>query len=97
MIASVMVAGVGLCGLTAAAWSINGGLISASAYLRRVRLAPQPPYAGFDLALVYAVRYLPCLPCERPHMPHEVDDQARTARCVECRTSRPLAAEEASC
>ncbi|WP_367139784.1 MULTISPECIES: hypothetical protein [Streptomyces] len=97
MIASVLTAGVGLGGLTAAAWSINGRLITTTAHLRRSRLAPQPPYAGFNLALVYAVRYLPCLPCARPHMPHEVDEQARTARCAECRTTRPLTAEEGPC
>ncbi|MFI2078617.1 hypothetical protein [Streptomyces triculaminicus] len=94
MIASVMVAGLGLCGLTAAAWSVNGGLISASVYLRRARLAPQPSYADFDLALVYAVRYLPCAPCDRPHMPHEVDDHASTARCVGCHATRSLTALE---
>ncbi len=92
-----MAAGVGLGGLTVAAWSINGRLITTTAHLRRSRLAPQPPYVGFSLAEVYAVRYLPCLPCERPHMPHEVDVQARTARCVECRATGPLAAEEGSC
>lgn len=97
MIASVMAAGVGLGGLTAAAWSINGRLITAAAALRKARLAPAPPYAGFDLDLVYAVRYLPCLPCGRLHLPHEVDDRARTARCVECQATRPLAAEETPC
>ncbi len=51
-------------------------------------------YAGFDLRTVYAVRYLPCARCDRPYMPHEVDDQAGTARCAECSTERPLSAEE---
>ncbi|MCF3101482.1 hypothetical protein IPZ58_07800 [Streptomyces roseoverticillatus] len=83
--------------MTAAAWSINGGLITVSARLRRARLAPQPPYAIFALDLVYAVRYLPCRPCARLHVPHEVDDRERTARCVECRTTRPLIAEEGPC
>ncbi|MGK5731394.1 hypothetical protein [Streptomyces sp. URMC 124] len=97
MIGTVMAAGVGLGGLTAAAWSINGRLISATAGLRRARLAPQPPYADFSVADVYAVRYLPCAPCARPHLPHEVDDQECTARCVECRIARPLTAEEGPC
>ncbi|MEU1373036.1 hypothetical protein ABZ442_05145 [Streptomyces triculaminicus] len=94
MIASVALAGVELGGLTAVAWAMNGRLAPVAGRLHRARTAPTPPYARFDLSEVYAVRYLPCAPCARLHLPHEVDEATRTARCVDCRTTRFLTVEE---
>lgn len=86
-----MAAGTGLSGLTLVAWAVSSGLVISA---RRRKRTPLMAYAGFDLRTVYAVRYLPCARCDRPYMPHEVDDQAGTARCAECSTERPLSAEE---
>ncbi|MFI9200210.1 hypothetical protein [Streptomyces sp. NPDC053048] len=93
---TILMAGLELGALTAVAWAVNGRLMPVTDQLSHARLAPAPPYAGFDLTNVYAVRYLACGPCGRLHMPHEIDDQAGTARCAECQVTRSLTSQEAA-
>ncbi|KAB7850189.1 hypothetical protein [Streptomyces mobaraensis] len=95
MTATVLLAVVALAGLTAAVWAVDLRLARITARWRRARLRPAPPYAGFDMTVVYRVLWDDCPSCERLHAPHEADDETEIVRCVGCGHRRP-ATEEAA-
>ncbi|MEV5140322.1 hypothetical protein AB0K71_06065 [Streptomyces syringium] len=86
-----LLGGVGVVAVLLLMLAVSTQLSAVTAYLHRRVLAPEPPYAGFDLAETYRVVLLDCAGCPRFHSPHEVA-QDGTARCVECGTKRTEAA-----
>lgn len=78
--------GVASVGSAALTWVVSGPLRGLTSR------PPQPSsptvYATFHVSEANLVIWRACSTCRAFHVPHE-DDQAGTARCVECGTRRP--------